>query len=269
MSAMRMKEMENMKRNLGKWEQNVLLRQHPLVAKHLPETTVYSEKKLDDLLRRHQSVYVKHDSTGQGRAIVNIRKSRSGHYNVNGFTIQGKPIRKSVSRVDEIQQILHPFIKFDRKSGLYIIQEDIQTHTLNGQPFSIRVHIQKLKNNWVIGGMFATCGTATTSPTTGNGIVNPYRNGKVVTISDVLSQTKVQNTQMETVKKMEEIAIAAAEAVHSVLSCREYGIDFGINPDGKPVLFEVNLTPGIDEFALIEDKAIWRRIVDIRKMQSE
>lgn len=258
-----------MKRNLGKWEQNVLLRQHPLVAKYIPETTVYSEKNLDDLLNRHQSVYVKHDTTGQGRAIVNIRKDHSGNYNVNGFTIQGKPIRKAVSRVEEIQQILHPFIKFDRKSGLYIIQEDIQTHTLNGQPFSIRVHVQKLKKNWVIGGMFATRGTAKVSPKIESGIVNPYRNGKVVTISEVLSQTKVKNTQMETIKKMEEIAIAAAKAVHSVLPCREYGIDFGVNQEGIPILFEVNLTPGIDEFALIEEKAIWKRIVENRKMQGE
>lgn len=261
--------MENMKKSIGKWGQYFLLQQHPLVTKHIPVTSVYSEDNLDEFLKRYQSVYVKHDTTGQGRAIVNIRKDHVGNYCVNGFTIQGQPIQKSVSRVDEIQQILHPFIRFNRKSGLYIIQEDIQSHTQNGHPFSIRVHIQKLKNNWVIGGMYATYVTTGISPGTESGIVNPCLNGKVVSVSEVLSQTIIKNTQRETVEKMEKIAISAARVIHSVLPCREYGIDFGVNQEGKPILFEVNMTPGIDEFALIEEYAMWNRIVEIRKMQSE
>ncbi|WP_156450373.1 hypothetical protein [Sporosarcina sp. HYO08] len=38
---------------------------------------------------------------------------------------------------------------------------------------------------------------------------------------------------------------------------------------GTPILFEVNTTPGIVGFAQIENQVIWRRIVEIRKMQSE
>lgn len=258
-----------MKKSIGKWGQYFLLQQHPLVKKHMPKTSVYSEDNLEGFLNRYQSVFVKHDTTGQGRAIVNIRKDHDGNYCVNGFTIQGQSIQKSVSKVAEIQQILHPFIKLNRKSGLYIIQEDIQSHTQNGHPFSIRVHIQKLMNNWVIGGMYATCVTNEISAGTESGIVNPCLNGKVMSISEVLSQTIIKNIQRETVDKMKKIAISAAQVIHSVLPCREYGIDFGINQEGKPILFEVNMTPGIDEFALIEECAMWNRIVEIRKMQNE
>lgn len=53
-----------MKRTLGKWEQDLVLRQDPFVAKHLPETIIYSEQNLIDLLNRYESVYVKHDTTG-------------------------------------------------------------------------------------------------------------------------------------------------------------------------------------------------------------
>ena len=252
-----------MKKTLGKWEQSLLLQQHPLVAKHIPETLLYSESNLDDLLNRYQSVYVKHNSTGQGRAILKISKNNGGNYYVNGFTIQGTPVQKSVSRVDEIQQLLHPFIKFGRESGLYIIQENIQSYTQDGRPFSIRVHIQKLKNKWVIGGMYGMFGTSD------SGIVNSHRGGKVTTISEVLSHTKINNNQMATIKKIEEVAILAAKVIHSVLPNRDYGMDFGVNQEGSPVLFEVNTTPGIGGFAQIEDKVIWRRIVEIRKMQSE
>ncbi|MCG7337046.1 YheC/YheD family protein [Sporosarcina sp. ACRSM] len=255
-----------MKRALGKWEQSVLFQQHPVLAKHIPETILYSEKNLIDFSNRYPSVFVKHDMTGQGRAIFKIHKSNDRKYNINGFTIQGTPIQKSVSKVSEIRLLLHPFIKLGRESGPYILQEDIQSYTRNGQPFSIRVHIQKLNNKWMISGMY---GTTATSLATESGIVNPHRGATVMTISEIFSQTKFKNNEEDTVKKIEEVAITAAKAIDSVLPCREYGIDFGINQEGTPVLFEVNTTPGIMGFAQIENKKIWKRIVEIRKMQSE
>src|SRR5690606_6740813 len=134
-------------------------------------------------LNRHQSVYVKHDTSGQGRAIVNIRKSLGGHYFVNGYTIQGKRVKKTFTRVQEIKQLLHPFLKLGRESGLYIIQEDVKSHTLKGQPFAIRVHVQKLRGEWIVGGMFATC--ANFGRSADSGIANPYRDAKVVTSPNV------------------------------------------------------------------------------------
>ncbi|MFC5602746.1 YheC/YheD family protein [Sporosarcina koreensis] len=258
-----------MMRSMGKWEQSILLQHNPQVVNHIPETLTYSEENLDDLLNRYPSVYVKHDTTGQGRAIFKIRKRSGGSYYVNGFTIQGTSIQKSISRVDEIQQLLHPFIKLGRVSGLYIIQEEIQSYTQKGQPFSIRVHIQKLNNNWVIGGMYGMCGTTETNLVTESGIVNPHTGAEVMTVSEVLSLTKFKANQKDTVRKIEEVAIAAAEVIHSILPNREYGIDFGVNQEGTPIIFEVNTTPSIRSFAKIENKAIWRRIVEIRKMQSE
>lgn len=254
-----------MKKSLGKWMQSVLLQQHPFVVKHLPETIAYSEKNLDDLLSRHSSVFVKNDTTGQGRAIFKIRKD-GGSYYINGFTIQGKPVQKSVQKVEEIQQLLHPFIKFGRESGLYIIQEDIQSFTQNGQPFLIRVHIQKLKNDWVIGGMY---GATAKDLVTESGIVNSHRGANIMTVSEVLSHTKFKNNEKDTIKKIEEVAIAAAKVINFIVPCRDYGMDFGVNQEGTPILFEVNTTPGIGSFSKIENKVIWRRIVEIRKMQSE
>lgn len=252
-----------MKKTLGKWEQNELLQQDPSVAKHLPETRLYSEDNLNDLLNRYPSVYVKHDTTGQGRAIFKIRKNNGGGFYINGFTIQGEPIQKSVTRVKDIQQLLHPFIMFGRESGRYIIQEDIQSYTKNGQPFSIRVHIQKLNSVWVIGGMYGTTAFGSASE---SGIVNLHRGAIVMTVPEVLSLTKGRN-HTKTADMIEDIALAAANAIYSVLPNREYGMDFGVNPAGEPILFEVNTTPGIGGFAQIENKEIWRRIVGIRKMQ--
>src|SRR5690606_7105622 len=253
-----------MKKSLGKWEQSVVLQQDQFVAKHLPETREFSERNLNDLLSRYPSVYVKHDSTGQGRAIFKIRKSNGGYY-INGFTIQGTPIKKSVATVDELRQILHPFIKFARESGRYIIQEDIRSYTLNGQPFAIRVHVQKMNNDWLIGGIL---GNIANDSIQENGIVNRCRGATLLTVSELLSLTTNSHQHTKIVKKLEEVAISAAQAIHSVFPCRENGMDFGNNQEGIPNLFEGNTTPGISGFAQI-DIETWKRIVAIRKMQSE
>lgn len=258
--------MENMKKAMGKWEQSVFLQQDPFVAKHIPETLIYNENILDDLLDRYPSVYVKHNTTGQGRAILKVHKDLSGNYNVNGYTIQGTPVQKTVSGVDEIQQLLHPFIMLGRVSGPYIIQEAIQSYTQNGQPMLIRVHVQKLKNNWVIGGMY---GATPTGRVKESGIVNSHRGAAIMTVSEVLSQTNFKDNEKEIVKKLEKIAIAAAKVIYSVVPNRDYGMDFGVNQEGMPILIEVNTTPGIGSFSKIENGVMWRRIIEIRKMQSE
>ncbi|MBS4195033.1 YheC/YheD family protein [Lederbergia citri] len=86
---------------VGKWEQSLLLQKDPLTAKNTPETKIYSIKTLQKLLKRYAYVYVKHDTTGQGRAIYKISKRKDGTYCFNGFTLQGEPLNKCVATLNE------------------------------------------------------------------------------------------------------------------------------------------------------------------------
>ena len=76
-----------------------------------------------------------------------------------------------------------------------------------------------------------------------------------MTVSEVLALTTIKPHQKETVKKIEKVAIAAAKVIYSTLPCREYGIDFGVNQEGTPIILEVNTTPSIRSFAQIGNKA--------------
>jgi len=253
-----------LKNGLGKWEQFLLLKQNPLIANCIPESTLYSLENLIYLLNRYEYVYVKHDSTGQGRAIYKVSKRKDGHYCFNGFTMQGEEINKCVAAIEDFHQVLHPFEKLDKLSGTYIIQEGVMSLTPNGQPISIRVHVQNLKGEWVIGGIYGRTSTED------HGIVNSNRGSQIIPIDELLSVYMMMDhtKKNETIDSLKEHSILASEVIASHFPCREYGIDFGINPKGKPILFEVNTTPSISSFAKI-DRAIWKKIVDIRKMQNE
>ncbi|MFO1445077.1 YheC/YheD family protein [Bacillus sp. Bva_UNVM-123] len=253
---------------VGKWEQSLLLQQDPVIRNSIPETKMYTINNLIELLNRYSHVYVKHTSTGQGRAIFKILKRKDGLYCYNGFTIQGKHINKCVSSINEFHQILHPFLKFGRESGLYVIQEGIESVTQSGLPFMIRVHIQLLEDNWLVGGMYGNIGLAKAES---NGIVNSHQGAKVISINELLTlHLKLdQGKQYETIETLNRLAISVAKVFSSQFPRREYGMDFGLNKNGTPILFEVNTTPSIRSFAEIENKAVWENIVRIRKQQNK
>lgn len=256
--------MDFLKNKLGKWQQHLLLSQNPLTAKSIPETTIYSVTNLLDFISRYDYVYVKHDTSGQGRAIFKVYQ-KEGTYCFDGYNIQGEPINKCVTAIEDFHKVLHPFEKFGRQ-GNYIIQEGIQSFTPNGMPVCIRVHVQLLKGKWVIGGINAGVGTLDNN---GNGILNYHRGVVIITIDELLSLHWQMNEteKKEIVTCLKEVSISVSKGIAAQFPNREYGMDFGLNAEGKPILFEVNSTPGISGFA-IADKSIWKRIVEIRKLQN-
>lgn len=255
-----------LKNLLGKWKQHLFLSHDPLTVKYIPETAIYSQECLLDFLDRFDYVYVKHDSTGQGRAIFKICKKDHHFFHFNGYTVQGERIDKSVKSIDEFHRVLHPFSQFGRLSGTYIIQEGISSVTSKGQAFIIRVHTQNLNNKWIVGGMYGNLGLKEAN---NNGIVNSHRGSRVLSVHDLLIFHLKMNEERkdEVIAAIHDLSIQASKVIANHFPRREYGIDFGINTNKEIVLFEVNTTPGIGGFAEIENKEPWKRIVHNRKLQ--
>lgn len=253
-----------LKNSLGKWEQFLLLNQNSLTANFIPESTLYSLENLIHLLNRYEYVYVKHNSTGQGRAIYKVYKRKDGQYCFNGFTMQGEEINKCVAAIEDFHQVLYPYEKHNKLIGNYIIQEGVMSLTPDGHSISIRVHVQNLKGEWIIGGIYGRIATED------HGIVNSNRGSQVIPIDELLSvYMMMDDTKKDkTIDSLKKDSILASNVIASHFPCREYGIDFGINLKGEPILFEVNTTPSISSFAKI-DMAIWKKIIKIRKMQNE
>jgi len=249
---------------MSKWDQHVLLTQNPLTADKVPKTVIYSKQNLINFIKKYGNVFVKHDTSGQGRAIFKIYKNKNGDYCINGYTIQGKSLKRCIANLNELHSVLHPFAKFKRESGRYIIQEEIQSTTLNNEPFCIRVHVQNIKGQWIVGGMFGKIGKNIASR---NGIVNSYRDAQVMTVDELLIDhwNMDEDGKNQTIDRLQQDALSVANLFASIYPRREYGIDFGLTKNGKPMIFEVNTTPGIDTFAGIADNSIWKQIVENRK----
>ncbi|MBW8352067.1 YheC/YheD family protein [Bacillus sp. IITD106] len=256
-----------MNNDLGKWQQYLLLKQNPLTANSIPKTKKYSIENLLDFHSRFDNVYVKHDTSGQGRGLFKAYVGKDGKYCFSGFSISGKPIKQCVNTIKDFHRILRPYEKFGRL-GRYIIQEGIQSVTRSGLPFGIRVHVQKHKRKWLISGMNAKVGTRATID---SGILNFSRDAKVISIDELLSKhLKLYDIKKKNVlADLEKLSISAAKTTDLHSPSKEYGVDFGINPKGKPFLYEVNRNPGVAAFAEIENKVILKRIMKIRRLEKK
>lgn len=249
---------------LGKWRQMELLQRNKFTVSFIPETVLYSKENLGSLLESYEYVYVKHDTTGQGRGIFKVFKE-GNHIYFNGYSIQGKEVDGCVTRIDDFHRLLYPFERLEKPGGTYIVQQGISSNAQNGQPISIRVHIQKLRGKWIVGGMNGKVGDLA------SGIANINRGDKVYAVDEVVKTYMKMHwyKRKRVVKRLRKLAIKTAKVIELEVPCREYGIDFGITGNGKLVIFEVNTTPGISGFAGIADRVMWKRIVAIRKIQNE
>lgn len=254
---------------MGKLYQFNLFSNNSLTSGVIPNTKVYNAENLLEFLNLYESVFLKHDRGGRGKGIYKVYKDEDGKYCFNGFTPKGEELKISVAAIEDFKPESYPYMGFGgRLDYSYVVQEGIDSITLHGNPLAIRVHIQKLKGEWLVSGMYGTIATAETYE---NGIINAHRGSKVMTVSELLSEHLGMGKQDKSrmIQSIEEISITAAKLVSREFPHLEYGIDFGINADAKPILFEVNTYPGTGSFAKIENGRILKKIRAIREMQKE
>lgn len=246
---------------IGKLEQAKLLLSDDRTLSYFPNTIVYSKENMREFLDRYKVVFIKHNSSGQGRGVFRISKTNQVVYSITGYSFFGKEV-EGIKSLEEIHRILQPFERLGRVDN-YIIQEGVNTITPLGKPFKIRIHIQKVKEQWKVGGMFASIAL---EDHVHNGVINLNRGAKGITIEELLTKEMGldDSKSTEMLNKLKNLATATSEVISGKYPCREYGIDVGINKSGRPMVFEVNTTPSIAAFHRL-NKDIWQEIINVRK----
>ncbi|OES45289.1 YheC/YheD family protein [Domibacillus iocasae] len=251
-----------MKKALGKLEQYQLLKNVPFVQQHLPETAQYTKENLSYFANQYPVVFIKHDTSGQGRGVYRLVKEYGHSYSLKGYSLQGKEVEQ-VLNIDEIHKVLQPFERFGRTSP-YIIQEGINSVSVRGHPINIRVHVQHVNGAAIVGGIYGSAAYEE------HGITNIRRGAFAMPMRRLFFHfLKVKKEEQQNIlNKLSEVSIAAAEVIVHKHPSRKCGIDLGLDENLKPFIFEVNTTPGIGGFTQ-SDKQTWKQIVENRKKNEE
>lgn len=219
-----------------KWEIHRLIRDHPRVSEHIPETHLSpSNELLQSMLSRYPFIYLKPTSGSLGMGIFKIFYKPAQGY----FVQYRKGTKNALHRMSQFNA-LAKFLKMRMISKDYIAQQGIDLMSFEHRPIDFRVHLTKnLQNEWQVSGIGAKIagkGSVTTHVRTGGSILDPDNalklafGSKANEIHESIKQTSIK------------LAEAIEERTPHLLG--EMGFDIGVDKQGRVWMFEANSKPG-------------------------
>jgi len=213
---------------------------------HLPHTEVLSLEKdfLLSFLNSHPKAIIKPVDLSRGRGILYIQRLQRGDLLVIDHRPK-EPVRMHLSG-KRIFSYLKQEVKFPEK---HIIQELIPIVKINSSPFDIRVVMQKdNQGKWICNGMEARHAIPNSY------VTNLAKGGQATSVQQALHLAfrfctdQVARKIDEIIQISKQICLKMDQTDHHFA---EFGIDLGIDHQGKVWIIEANVYPsfkGIRQF---------------------
>ncbi len=200
-----------------------------------------------EALRKAPDVYVKPLAGAQGISIYRVRRRAAGgdiqweeRIVPRAAERRSKTIELSTRVRQAHFQDFPSFQSFWRRTGLEncLVQETIPLpHTRDERPFDFRWLVQYVDGPKIMARVarVGAIGSVTTNIHTG---------GQATPAEEALSSAGLPEPA-QILSRLDEVALAVAECLWERYGpYAEVGVDLGLRPDGTPVIFEVNPTPG-------------------------
>lgn len=241
----------------NKWNATQLFMETDTLHKWMPETVEYSKSRLRSMLSKHPILYIKPGNGTGGRSIIKLTTLN----NKKGFALVART-RRLAKKTAEFEneklltQSLDRWVEQEKiRNGIFMIQKGLDLELVPNHVSDMRLLIQKNKRGeWSITGYGIRIGPRNSSTS------NLHGGGRAAEFEQIIGK------RFGTAK-MEEIREECFELAHEVVrtieknfgSMMEFGLDIGIDKDGKVWLIEVNPKPGRDIFNGIGRKDLYRK----------
>lgn len=208
-----------------------------------------SSNEFNDVLIPHktiQSVQDIYDFTKEhGRTLLKPIVSNGGR---NIYTVKNVNKRLELVSDDSSERLTKSafteFYEQTIKPRVYIAQPFIKSRNNQGDPFDIRMHVRKnLSGNWQNAAIYPRIGI-------GKGITSNISQGGGVSPLNSFLESRYGDSWQEVRDNLFEVSSwfpKKFEAMYD-FDFDAFGIDFGLDENGKPWLFEVNTSPGVKYF---------------------
>jgi glutathione synthase/RimK-type ligase-like ATP-grasp enzyme len=235
-----------------KWQAYKLLRSHPQIRPHLPQTGLYrSAGQVKRYLARFKGVYLKPVRGSWGKGIIRIRMIKGLYQVKRTVGRRGKNTLRMVNGPGLIV-LLAQYIR-----APYIVQQEIPLNRINGRIMDIRALAQRRKDGqWAVTGAVARLGRPKSV------VSNLHGGGKAYLLPEALekmfphSQEKI-NEIIENIHHLTPLILTQLEDYFGPSG--EVGLDFGIDKKGKVWFIEANPIPGRRSFYLLSPNEIYRK----------
>lgn len=239
------------RRIVGKLKVHYYLMSNEEIGQHLPDTFPFTMKNLEQMAKKHKSIYIKPNVGSQGIGIYKVEQTSNGYQ------------FRSTKQTHQFKEIspLYFYLRSMTKKKL-IIQQGIDLEEVNNRPYDVRVMVQRKPHAaWVCTGIFSKVGTPKKI------VTNYYQGGKLATMDKVYQKMDFNEEEISgRIVEMKEKALQIAR----VLSTKqpgmyEMGIDLAYDKEKKLWLIEVNSR--MPEFYPIKflDRSMYDRMLSYAK----
>ncbi|WP_068786527.1 YheC/YheD family endospore coat-associated protein [Paenibacillus phocaensis] len=241
----------------GKWAVYQALLQCPEAAAHLPETALYQgQAQLDEWLQAHDGeAFLKPRNGTHGKRTLHVKwDPPRGEVKIMGRSGRNTIFRR---RFPTKQAGLEWVDRFTGRRP-FLIQPYLQLNNSDGEPFDVRVLMQKnAKGEWSLTGMAVRVGRkdSLTSNLHGGGTAHPARPFLIRALGELGGKAAEA-----AIRKLSLLIPAYLETRFGRLA--ELGLDFGVDRQGSVWVLEVNSKPGRSSFLRIGDPETARRSLE-------
>lgn len=191
---------------------------------HLPNTVRYTRRNLRDMMNRHNSLYIKPRSSSVGKGIIKITRRKSGSWQVR------LPHKSLVAGTRKTEAIIAGHVRKKK----YLIQQTIPLATYRGNPYDIRVSVQRgADGNWQVTGMYGKVAKK------GSHVTNVARRGSAKPC-DILFRHSFGNPA-HVAMNVQHVSLHIARYLGRRLrNLADIGLDMGVDRAGHPYFIEMN-----------------------------
>lgn len=220
---------------LNKWHVHDALSKEEQTNAYLPKTVrLFGAHDLKQMLNDHRMVYVKPTSGSMGRGIYRINKT------TNGFQLQYATMNGSVTRSYPDIPALYQALRKSIQGTHYLLQQGLVLIGVKRKPADFRVLVQKnQRGEWAVTSLVARLGQ--------NHIVSNVARGGMMTKPDQALRIAGPwvGSIRPSVQSLKNVALQVADTLERVLTGHyaEFGVDLGVDVNGRIWLLEVNSKP--------------------------
>lgn len=223
---------------LDKWQVQEKLASHSELHPYLPETLLYENSvQIEEMLQRHQSVFLKPADGRQGKQIFRIR-GKGDHLELDYTTFNGE-IERSYSNFKSLFMAIESRLIHQK----YVVQQGLDLLKHKQSPLDFRMLCNRgFSGNWSMTSAIARVSSEDQF------VSNLARGGSYHSIRDILEMSFHRKEAIQVQKLLKELALEAAEIISlETDGCfAELGVDLAIDEHGKPWIIEINTKPSKD-----------------------
>lgn len=217
-----------MRQLASKWLKTKALLHHPHTAVYIPETSLYNEEQLRMMLRQYAFVFIKPVKGGGGSGVMRVARGRREYTCTH---------MERTYRFSSFQALAVGIGKL-RLRRPYLIQQGILLATIQDRPVDYRVKVVKEGQKWFFRSVVARHARP------GLVITNLCKGGTLIKGMDALRKIYPRRVA---IRKRREIVNLTQRCI-PVLEKRfpgigQLGFDYGLDPNGRIWILEVNTRP--------------------------